>query len=189
MIGLTSLTTSPSSVVSRRSTPCVAGWCGPMLIVNSSCSSDRSLSITASVSATGWSSSRSIDTERSRSRYGALVGSVIPARVLVLVVGEQDGLAPHREVASLREALVVLRHQDPAQVGVAVEDDAEHIVDLALLEVGGREQVDHRRQAWVVDPESGLHVQPVLALHGQELVVHAQARLLGEVVAAVQAGQ
>ena len=41
------------SVVSSRSTPCVAGWCGPMLIVrSSSCSSP----------------SGSIVTERSRSR-------------------------------------------------------------------------------------------------------------------------
>src|ERR671914_92049 len=185
MIGLTSLTTSPSSVVSRRSTPCVAGWCGPMLIVNSSCSSERSLSITASVSATGWSSSRSIDTERSRSRYGTLVGSVIPARVLVLVVGEQDGLAPHREVAPLREALVVLRHQDPAQVGVAVEDHAEHVVDLALLEVGRGEEVDDGGQARFVDAEPGLDVQPVGALHREQLVVDPQARLVGQVVAAV----
>ena len=36
MIGLMSRTTSPSSVVSSRSTPCVAGWCGPMLSVSSS---------------------------------------------------------------------------------------------------------------------------------------------------------
>ena len=57
MIGLMSRTTSPSSVVSSRSTPCVAGWCGPMLSVNSS----------------SWGSSLgsaigSIVTERSRSR-------------------------------------------------------------------------------------------------------------------------
>ena len=29
MIGLMSFTVSPSSVVSSRSTPWVAGWCGP----------------------------------------------------------------------------------------------------------------------------------------------------------------
>ena len=68
MIGLMSRTTSPSSVVSRRSTPCVAGWCGPMLIVKSSSDSLTSDSITAAVSDTGRFSSRSIDTERSRSR-------------------------------------------------------------------------------------------------------------------------
>ena len=36
MIGLRSRTTSPSSVTSSRSTPCVAGWCGPMFRVSSS---------------------------------------------------------------------------------------------------------------------------------------------------------
>src|SRR5436309_12404797 len=70
--------------------------------------------------------------------------SLIPARHLVLVEGEQDGLAAHREVAPLRVALVVLGHQDAAQVGVALEDDAGHVVDLALLEVGAGEDVDRR---------------------------------------------
>src|SRR6185436_21013304 len=85
----------------------------------------------------------SIVTERSRSRYGTLSGSVIaprssviPARELRLVVGVDDRLAAHREVAPLRVALVVLRHQDAAHVGVALEHHAEHVVDLALLEVG-----------------------------------------------------
>ena len=36
MIGLISRTISPSSVTSSRSTPCVAGWWGPMLSVSSS---------------------------------------------------------------------------------------------------------------------------------------------------------
>src|SRR5918994_4296329 len=127
MIGLTSRTTSPSSVVISRSTPCVAGWCGPKLMVSSS--SWRSPSTTASVPETG---------------------SVIPARVLALVEGVEHGLAAHREVAPLREALVVLRHQDAARVGVAFEDHAEHVVDLALLVVGGGEEVDDRGQARVV---------------------------------------
>src|SRR5215208_2665364 len=33
MIGLRSRTTSPSRSTTSRSTPCVAGWCGPMLTV------------------------------------------------------------------------------------------------------------------------------------------------------------
>src|SRR5918992_1773845 len=189
MIGLTSRTTSPSSVVSSLSTPWVAGWCGPKLTVRSS--SCRSPSTTASVPETGSSPIRSIVTERSRSRYGTLTGSksVIPARVLVLIEGVEDGLAAHREVAPLREALVVLRHQDAARVGVAVEHDAEHVVDLALLVVGGGEQVDDRGEPRVVRPDPGLDVQAVRALHGEQLVVHAEARLLGEVVAAVEAHQ
>src|SRR5918992_4295066 len=189
MIGLTSRTTSPSSVVSSRSTPWVAGWCGPKLMVRSS--SCRSSSTTASVPETGSSSIRSIVTERSRSRYGTLTGSksVIPARVLALVEGVEDGLAAHREVAPLGVALVVLRHQDAAMVRVAVEHDAEHVVDLALLVIGGGEQVDDRGEPRIVGSEPGLDVEAVGALHGEELVVHAEARLLGEVVAAVHAHQ
>src|SRR3954454_145305 len=135
MIGFTSRTISPSSVVRRRSTPCVAGWCGPMLIV-------RSSSCSAPIG--------SIVTERSRSLYGTLSASVnvpgfwrsvIPARQLRLVERVDDGLPAHREVAPLRVALVVLRHQDAAHVRVALEDHAEHVVDLALVEVGRRVQV------------------------------------------------
>src|SRR3954454_4925709 len=172
-----SRTTSPSSVVGRRSTPWVAGWCGPMLSVNSSSWSSSSAPI------------RSIVTERSRSRYGTPVGSmsVIPARVLVLVEGEQDGLAAHREVAPLRVAGVVLRHQDAAHVRVAVEDDAEHVVDLALLVVGGGEEVDHRRQARLVAAQARPHVEAVAALHRDQLVVDAEAGLGRQIVDAVQA--
>src|SRR4051812_9203484 len=151
MIGVTERTISPSSVSSRRSTPCVAGWCGPMLIVNSSVSGSSSVPMTGAPGA----SLRSSVTDRSRSRYGtSSAGSrsapvagaslLIPAGHLVLVEREQHRLAAHREVAPLREALVVLGHQDPAMVGVAVEQHAEHVEDLALLEVGAGEQVDHR---------------------------------------------
>src|SRR5213082_1049638 len=123
MIGFISRTISPSSVQSRRNTPCVAGWCGPRLIVRSSAPSESSCS-SASVPNTG-------------------APLLIPARELVLVEGEDDRLAAHREVAPLRVALVVLGHQDAARVGVAVEDHAEHVEDLALLEVGAWKQVDH----------------------------------------------
>src|SRR5205085_2085481 len=168
MIGVTSRTISPSSVVSSRSTPCVAGWCGPMLIVNSSVVGSISVPYTGE----SGSSSRSSVTDCSRARYGTPSGSffpargsfvgvpsVIPARHLVLVVREDHGLAAHREVAPLGESLVVLRHQDAAVVRMAVELDAEHVPDLALLEVGGREQVDDRRERRGVDPDARLHVE------------------------------
>src|ERR1700745_1926960 len=99
MIGLTSRTTSPSGVVSSRRTPGGAGGGGAMLIVKSaSC---------------GSSPIGSIVTERSRSRYGTLSGSVIPARQLVLVERVEDRLPAHRAVATLREAHVVLGQEDP----------------------------------------------------------------------------
>src|SRR3954453_3594798 len=92
--------------------------------------------------------------ERSRSREGTVRGSwtsLIPARELMLVVGEDHGLAADREVAPLRVADVVLGHEDPAQVGVVLELDAEHVEDLALLEVGGGEEVGDRGNERLVD--------------------------------------
>src|SRR5688572_3687872 len=181
MIGLTSRTISPSSVVSSRSTPWVAGWCGPMLIVrSSSCSSPIG----------------AIVTERSRSRYGTSSASVIvpgrrrsviPARELRLVVGVDDRLAAHGEVAPLRIALVVLRHEDAAHVRMAVEHDAEHVEHLALLEVRGGVDVDDGRHVRVVHSEPGADVEAVDALHREQLVVNAEPRLGREVVHAVHA--
>src|SRR5436305_15211330 len=82
----------------------------------------------------------------SRSRYGTASGFLpswllIPARTVVLVEGEDHGLAADREVAPLGEALVVLGHEDAAVVGVVDELDAEHIVELVLLEVYARQHV------------------------------------------------
>src|SRR3954451_22530853 len=129
MIGLTSLTTSPSSVQKSRSTPWVAGCWGPMLTVNSSASGSSSSTGVRWVPVIGSSSSE------------WTVGSVIPAREVVLVVGEEAGLAAHREVAPLRKALVVLRHEDAPQVRMALELDPEEVEGLPLLVVGGGEEV------------------------------------------------
>src|SRR5436190_23849788 len=194
MRGVIERTITPSIVSIRRSTPLVAGWCGPMLIVKSSVSGSSSVPNTGSPGAP----MRSSVTERSRSRYGTSSGasrptpvagasSLIPARHLVLVEGEEDGLAAHREVAPLRVALVVLGHQDATQVGVAVEDHAEHVVDLALLEVGAGEEVHHRGHGRLVEAQAGLHAEAVRPLHAQELVVDREPRLVREVVAPVEA--
>ena len=71
-----------------------------------------------------------------------MLGSLVPPGALGLVLGEQDRLAADREVAALRPALVVLGQQQPAQVGVAAKDDPEELVGLALVELGGREELD-----------------------------------------------
>src|SRR5665213_2539454 len=52
MIGLRSRTTSPSSVTSSRSTPCVAGWWGPMLRVRGSVVSPSRCSLSCCSSVT-----------------------------------------------------------------------------------------------------------------------------------------
>src|ERR687896_529608 len=101
---------------------------------------------------------------------GSSGGSVIPARELVLVEREQDGLAAHREVAPLRVALVVLGHKDAAQVGMALEDHPEHVEHLALLVVGGGEEVDRRRQRRVLDADARLDAEAGHAPPREELV-------------------
>src|SRR4051812_6885808 len=130
-----------------------------MLMVKSSVSSSSSVPYTGS----SGRSSRSIVTERSRSRYGTCNGSrsVIPARQLVLVERVDHGLASHGEVAALGKALVVLGHEDAAMVRVTLELHAEHVPHLALLEVGRGPEVHHGRHARVVRAHAQLHVQPV----------------------------
>src|SRR6187401_2364305 len=50
-------------------------------------------------------------------------------------------------------ALPVVLHQDPAEVRVAVEGNAHHVVGLPFVPVGGRPDLDHARHALsVVDP-------------------------------------
>src|SRR5215211_5040545 len=102
------MTRSPCRVTISRSTPCVAGWCGPMLIVRISCSG----------SSPGCRSSASVTSAKAST------------------------IAADREVATLWPADVVLRHQDPAEVGVPHKDDPEEVVGLPLLKFGGREKID-----------------------------------------------
>jgi hypothetical protein len=86
-------------------------------------------------------------------------------------------------------ALVVLGHEDAPVVGMAVEDHAEHVVDLALLVVGGRPRRGHGRHVGRVDRDAGANRDAVDVRHVEQLVVDAEPRLLGEVVDAVQGGE
>ena len=108
--------------------------------------------------------------------------------------GEDDGLAADREVAALRPADVVLGHQDPAQVRVAAEHDPEEVEGLALLEVGGREELDagvdlRQRVARPGSASIALTRRRSTAVAVQQLVVDAEARLGRQVVGDVQAGE
>src|SRR6201999_2681611 len=62
--------------------------------------------------------------------------------ITLFAVGEGDRLAADREGAPLPPADVVLGKEDPRQFRMAGEDDAEEVEGFALLEVGGREEVD-----------------------------------------------
>src|SRR2546423_15072207 len=102
----------------------------------------------------------------SRSRYGTASGflpswSLIPTRTVVLVEGEDHGLAADREVAPLGEALVVLGHEDAAVGGGVAGPHPEHVVDLALLEVRAGPEGADGPGLRVVHPPARLHPQPL----------------------------
>ena len=65
-------------------------------------------------------------------------------RALVL-----DGDAAERVVLALRVARPVVGHQDAGQGRVAVEDDPEEVLGLALVPVVGRVDRDDRRDVRV----------------------------------------
>jgi hypothetical protein len=100
-------------------------------------------------------------------------------------VREEHRLAAHREVAPLGEAFIVLGHEDPAQVGVAIEDDAEHVVELPLLVVGGRPVGGDRLDVRRLGVHAQLHRHAVHGAHVEQLVLHSEARLLGVVIHSV----
>src|SRR5436309_9019131 len=128
MSGIASFMTSPSARTTKRSTPCVEGCCGPMLRVMSS-------------------------VERPPSACGRCTSTSNPARPIGSLRRLQQALTRGRdavvllgldEVLAQRVSRPVLRHEDAAEVGVALEDDAEEVEDLALLPVGVAPQAGHR---------------------------------------------
>src|SRR6266567_4013678 len=128
MTGRHLTTTSPSSVNSRRSTPCVDGCWGPMLIVSSSRGSAASVVV-------------AIDLSRYR---------------------KVDRLRAERLCSPQRVALPVVGQHDAAQLRVALEFDAEQVVQLAFEPVrAGYQRGDARRFAI----GAGLEAQPGAQLH------------------------
>src|SRR5262245_29129133 len=73
---------------------------------------------------------------QARSSRSPVSPPFIRRRDLRALVLDRD--AAQRVVLALRVALPVVRHEDPGQPRVAVEDDAEHVVRLPLLPVGRR---------------------------------------------------
>src|SRR5260370_17812091 len=57
---------------------------------------------------------------------------------------ELDRLAADGVIAAQRMPDPVVGHENSRQLGMPVEDDAEEVVRLALVPVGGRKQVVHR---------------------------------------------
>src|SRR6185312_5753209 len=76
--------------------------------------------------------------------YSSVVGPpLIGRRDLSSVVLHGD--AAQRVVLALRMPLPVIGHFDAGEGGMAVEDDAEEVVGLALVPVGGGIDTEQRR--------------------------------------------
>src|SRR5438128_6729643 len=126
--GSASRTTSPSSFSRTRRTPCVLGCWGPMLSsiqsVGGSCSGPNGS--WAGPGPNGSCAMRVSATDR------------VGLQPFKLLVAEDDRLAEGNVILSQRMAFPGLGHQQPAQVGVRVELDAEQVPGLAFVPVRGR---------------------------------------------------
>src|SRR6185295_4503884 len=127
MSGSASFITSPSARTTKRSTPCVEGCCGPMLRVMSSVASP----------------SRCTSTSKPAS-------PIVPSGFQQAFPRCRDAVVLLRldEVLAQRVSRPVFRHEDAAEVGMAVEADAEEVEHLSLHPVGvppERRQARHHR--------------------------------------------
>src|SRR5947199_9076207 len=155
MIGLHRSTVAPSSSSMSRGTPWVLGCCGPMLmiIVWSSVISTSTSSLTDAPRRTAPRSSALTAELVSRRGLSSWEPSSVSAVRSVIGTSprsrrffELHGNAADRIVLAEGVTLPVVGHQDPREVGMSVEDDPEHVVDLALHGLGTREELEQRRQ-------------------------------------------
>src|SRR5579863_1070939 len=121
--------TSPSISSTRRSTPCAAGCCGPKFIVKLRISATprRVLEgrLIAVILADHPRHQRARLDRHRLVDYAALLG----------VVADLD-ITDQREVLAKRMADEAVIGQQPAQVRVAVKQDAKQVIGLALEPIG-----------------------------------------------------
>src|SRR3990172_1980734 len=150
-------TVSPSRSRTSRKTPWVAGCCGPMLIVSS--------------------------LVRSSFAFAMLF-----RLVFLVLLGHGQYLShplpfPFAEVALQRVILPegmpfpVLGQQDPAEIGVAGEGDAEQVVTLPLVPVRSVPDRHDTVDLWVALGDLGLDPDCVPVADGIELVHHLEPPL------------
>src|SRR5258708_34464402 len=120
-----STTFSPSRRSTTRSTPCVLGCCGPMLITSSLVSNIAPWTVVGLSSALPVVLNVRLVARRAQFQPGDRV------------FHQQLAGALERIVLPLREALPVVRHQNAPAIGVAGEVHPEHVVHLAPQPVGG----------------------------------------------------
>src|SRR5207244_5507843 len=135
-----STTFSPSRRSTTRSTPCVLGCCGPMLITSSLVSNMApwwtvGVSMSPFVRRSTFAVRRSNEARRTANVERCLFDIRLFACLFQLqpidgILHQQLARTFERIVLALRESLPVLRHQDAAAIGMSGEVDAEHVVDL-----------------------------------------------------------
>src|ERR671924_301660 len=160
---------SPSRVTSTRSTPWVAGCCGPTFRVMSWVRSSRSAlsrrMMPTPVPSAAWKAAPPL----SSSLVTALLPRFLGARPWPGLPGQQG------ELLAEREALELLRQQQLGQVRVPVEDDPEQLGGLPLVPVGAGPEVVDGRQPAAVARQDRPDLQVVMVAGGVDVEDHADA--------------
>ena len=170
-----------------RNVPCVAGCCGPMLSVIPSVSSStfeprvgRLRRDVRELLPIREHRHRRTALSRPRRRLGSEASPTASSLRLDRHGLDVDDAWPwfdhpgqQREVLAQRVALELGREVDVAQVGMAVEADAEHLVGLTFVPVGpgvdGDPRVDHERVVGDVGLHGHAHVAPRVGEAGEHL--------------------
>src|SRR5438552_8511800 len=158
MSGSASRTISPSSFSRTRSTPCVLGCWGPML------SSIHSASGSCSGPKASWVT-----------RVSTPATDGIRLQSVKFLVAEDDRLPEGDVVLAQREPFPGFRHQDAAQVGVAVEADAEQISGLTFVPVGGGPDRGQAGDMRIRHRGGGLDSNPGLVCQGADFPHHGES--------------
>src|SRR3954467_1000625 len=179
MTGLQRSTVSPSSSSMRRSTPWVLGCCGPMLmiIVSSSVISTSTSSWEMPRRTAPCSSERNASLVSARRPISCAPSAVSLVRSVIGPPGspgpwrffELHGDAPDGVVLAQGVALPVVGHEDARQVGMALEDDPEHVVDLALHGLATGKHLEQRRERRLSLGNLGPHPDALAGLHVEQV--------------------
>src|SRR5262245_6543998 len=168
---------SPSSTTLMRSTPCVAGCCGPMFRGSGSpCSG-------SSPSGRGPASGAAVPQDESGEYSNVCVLTLMalePALEPVVVeLVRLDALVG--EVLAQREVVVGLGHQQALELAglaaVAEEHDAEHVEALALAVLRARPEIRHRVDARRHARQAREQAQAVVVRDREQLPPDLEARL------------
>src|SRR6266536_3714847 len=185
MTGCASSIISPSSVTSTRSTPWVAGCCGPTLSVMSwVCSSRSALSLMmmpTPVPSAAWKAAPPPGAVSATPRGPPFAPRCSATVLLPRFLGPRPGLGlpgQQGELFAQRVPLELLGQQQLGQVGVPVEGHAEQLGGLALVPVGARPQVVHARQVPAVARHHRAHLDVMTVAGGVHVQHHADARVL-----------